>query len=409
MEDVTKLTEKLNVLIPELEKTHSEMKSAIDGAKGHGELSGKMDKLNTDFVTLTTRIDDVKGIEKRISELETQAEHSVEHNAQAGVKPDKHMNAAADWFKCAGKESRMKPETREFIASPEFRALTETVTTQGGFLLPPQMEAEILKPVTQVSPVRRLASIRQLPMGMEYITNKRSSTPTVYRGTEISDATATSSAYGQMKIPITPITAKTLISNKMLSDIALIQSEIREDISEQFAYKEGYDFVLGNGVNEPYGFVTGAGTDSAKYFATVTSATDDALDKTDPGLLMAQLKSEYWAGSTLVMNQATLITFLNLAATYGIFYWQQNMTQGLPGTIWGIPWATMPDMAAVANGALAMGLVNFKKAYRIIDWAGMEVIVDPYTGGDFQTYFKFRIWNGGQIIQPEAGKLLAIQ
>jgi len=305
---------------------------------------------------------------------------------------DIHVKAFGDWLR--------KGEVDEM----EKKALYESDDTLGGFYAPTEYVEEIIKTVTEISPIRSIARVRQ--------TNKR--------GIEIPKRTGQFSAQwvsetgtrsettgyttGLLSIDAHEQYALVDISQAMLEDSAFnLEGEMSSEFSEQFSKAEATAFVSGNGVGKPLGF-----TDSSAGVSSTNSGSGTAL--TADGLLdlVYAIKSEYLSGSKFVMNRGTFAKLLQLEDGEGqkIFHVGLNLVNGAPSTIVGFPYVLATDMADIGSGTKPIAFGDFSRAYTIVDRVNLSIMRDPYsqaTSGNIRYVARRRV--GGTVVLPEAIRL----
>jgi len=225
----------------------------------------------------------------------------------------------------------------------------------------------------------------------------------------------TNPSYGKEELSTRELSAMADISLQDLEDSGVdLEQLIYGEFSEQFGVSEGSAFVSGDGVDgKPEGFLTAAdsGYLGANGIETITSVTNDALDGDDFISLFYGLKEMYARNGVFVQRRATTAAARKLKdATNGQYIWQPGLATLAPATILGQPYVEALDMPAVANGALAVAFGDWKKAYWIVDRIEIDTLRDPYTQrGNGYVRFWARKRVGGQVVLPEALKLLEIQ
>ncbi len=289
------------------------------------------------------------------------------------------------------------------------KGLTESVNPTAGFLVRPEQSNEIIKSVNEQSPIRSIARIISIG-SLAYEIPKRTAQFTATWASETGGRDETTGlAYGEERIPVHILHARVDVTHNLLEDSFVnIESELNTEFAEQFALAEGTAFVTGTGIGRPEGFNVNA----AVLAASTTSATNDAIDADDyRELLYNQLKEPYHANSTWVMNRTTLGATMKLKDGNGQYLLQPGMQLGAPSLILGRPYILATDMPAIANGAEALALGDFKKGYMIVDRVGISVqrVEDTQTieAGGVAIFARKRV--GGQVINAEAIKLLTIQ
>jgi|TARA_E500000305_G_scaffold106517_1_gene105259 HK97 family phage major capsid protein len=366
--------------------------------KGHADplLQEKVDKMSEEIASLA----EVKQTAELQSKNLEDAQSKIEALETVMARPsnvksedvDIRVKAFGDWLR--------KGEVDEM----EKKALYESDDTLGGFYAPTEYVEEIIKTVTEISPIRSIARIRQ--------TNKR--------GIEIPKRTGQFSAQwvaetgtrsettgyttGLMQIDAHEQYALVDISQAMLEDSAFnLESEMASEFSEQFSKAEGTAFVSGSGVGQPLGF-----TDSTAGVGSTNSGSGSALTANGLLDLVYAIKSEYLGNSRFVMNRTTFAKLLQLEDGEGqkIFHVGLNLVNGAPSTIVGYPYVLATDMPAIGGSAKPIAFGDFSRAYTIVDRVNLSVMRDPYsqaTSGNIRYVARRRV--GGTVVLPEAIRL----
>ncbi len=280
----------------------------------------------------------------------------------------------------------------------EAKALNISTDTAGGYLAPTEFVREIIKGVTEVSSVRGLARIRTTA-GKEIQLPKRTGQFAARRTHETGTKSETTGlTYGLETLQAPEVYALIDISNQMLEDAAFdMESEIRFEATEQFAVKEGQEFVTGTGVNEMEGILVNGS------IAETVSGSAAAI--TADGILTLKfgIKTAYARNATFLMNRTTIGSVRKLKDSQGEYLWVPGIADGRPNTIDGDPYAEIPDMPAEGAGAYPIAYGDFRRGYTMVDRIAMEMLRDPYTqatSGNIR--FIFRRRGGGKVVLAEA-------
>lgn len=293
--------------------------------------------------------------------------------------------------------------------------MTVSDDTEGGFLAPDDVVDEIIKGVVEHSPIREIAKVRTTIRNSVKAPKRTQTTAAVWVGEVESRSETQNLKFGKEEIGTRELSAMADISRQDLEDTAYdLEDEVYGDFAEQFGVAEGLAFVSGDGVDgKPEGFLTAADTGylGAQGIETVTSQTNDALVADDFIELYYALKDSYAKRATWVLKRSTVKAARKLKETSTDNYiWQPGLASLAPPTILDQPYVEAVDMPAVGNGALAVAFGDWKKAYWIVDRIQIETLRDPYTQAGTGT---IRFWArkrvGGQVVLPEALKLLEIQ
>ena len=272
---------------------------------------------------------------------------------------------------------------RENLEPTEIKALTVADDTQAGYYAPPEYVNELLKTLTEISPVRSIARVRQTSNRSVQIP-VRSATFSAQFVAEIGTRSETTGYTAQLEeIPAHELYARVDIS--------------QQEFATQFAKAEGNSMTVGDKINKPEGFTTNAGTDVTGGSGAVTADTLVTL--------VHSLKTPYSQNAILAFNRNTLAEIRKLKDGNNQYIFQPGMTlvQGMPNTILGVPYVEMPDMADVASSAICVVYGDFRSAYMVIDRVNLSVLRDPFTSatsGLIKYIARRRV--GGQVVLKEA-------
>lgn len=367
-----------------------------------------LQKIADDIISKSKLLQEAELHLKRMDELEQKFELARQAGEKKEDGPTKIRLALKDFFSKGGELTGLSPETKEFMASNEYKTLTEGTDTAGGLFVDPEIEAEILKNIVDIDPVRGIARVRTLSSSNSVKGYRRIETPTAYWETELGTSTASESQWAGYEVVAFPLTGKTPVSGDLLDDVRYVEAEVTADISEQFAYTEGLAFISGNGVDRPMGIVTNAGTDDAIYPAVVTSAGaagTDAVQADDFAKMFTTLKAPYRGNSTWMLNSNTFRSVLILKDANNQYLWNPGLQSGPPTQLYGRPYVIAESIADEGSDTYPLYFGDFRRGYMVVDRSGMVIQRDPYTTWP-AVYFKFRKRVGGQVVKAEAIKIL---
>jgi len=290
---------------------------------------------------------------------------------------------------------------KEYSRVLEEKTLRTDVNTNGGYLAPAEYVNEIIKDITEISPVRQVARVIRTSAKEIEIPKRTGLVSGGWVG-EIEAASSSNSTYGMEKISVNKMMVYSDISVEMLQDSAFnMRQEISSDVAEDFARIEGAAFVSGNGVKKPEGLL------SNEHVATYNSG--DASELTADSLFEIQGEIKAGYDLTYMMNRKTLHQHVRTLKDNNGQYLLQMGLGSLPSTIAGVPYVLGNDMPDVAANAKPIIIGDFRKAYYIVDSTDVTVLEDPYTqaiSGVRRFNFYKRV--GGQVVLPEAIKILKI-
>ncbi len=286
----------------------------------------------------------------------------------------------------------------------ESKALSAGSGPDGGYLVTPATENEILRRMSQASPIRAIASVRQISTA-----NFRKAYSTTGPGAGwVAETAAVPTTSSQqivdMNFPAMELYAMPSATQTLLDDAAVnVEQWIASEVETVFAEQEGAAFVNGDGVTRPLGFQTPAKVAQSAwawgklgYVATGTagsfapSAPSDALFD-----VIYALKAGYRQNATFVMNRKTQSVIRKMKTTTGEYLWQPPMMAGGQASLLNFPLVEAEDMPDIAAGSSAIAFGNFERGYLIVDRIGVRVLRDPYSAKPYILYYTTKRVGGG--------------
>jgi len=398
------MSEEVKTVLDELgskfETFKSENKTRLDEIekKGHADplLQDKVDKMSNDIAELAEvkQAHEIqqKNLEEATAKIESLETVLARPNASASKDVDIQTKAFGEWLR--------KGEVDEM----ERKALYESDDTLGGFYAPTEYVADLIKSVTEISPIRSIARVRQTDKRGIEIPKRTGQFSASFVAETATRSETTGYTTGMMSIDAHEMYGLVDISQAMLEDSAFnLESEMGTEFAEQFAKLEGTSFVSGNGVGKPLGF-----TDSTAGVSSTNSGSGSALTANGILDLVYAIKSDYLGNARFVMNRTTFAKLLQLEDGEGqkIFHVGLNLVNGAPSTIAGHPYTLATDMPDIGGSAKPIAFGDFSKAYTIVDRVNLSVMRDPYsqaTSGNIRYVARRRV--GGTVVLPEAIRL----
>lgn len=281
----------------------------------------------------------------------------------------------------------------------EYKAMSVSNDTTGGYLAPAEYVREIIKTVTEISPARQLARIRTTGNKSILLPKRTGQFAALWTAENATRTETTGLTYGMLEIFTHELYAMIDISEQNLEDSAFnLAAEIAAEASEQFAVAEGAAFVSGTGVGKPEGFMTNSSVSSVNSGSASAITADGLLS------LKHSLKTAYTRNASWALNRTTLGTVRKLKdGTTTQYVWQPGLALGKPNTIDGDPYVEVPDMPSEGSNTYPVAYGDFAKAYTLVDRVSMSMLRDPYTqatSGNIRFLFRRRL--GGLTVQPEA-------
>ena len=244
--------------------------------------------------------------------------------------------------------TRYRSESMAFamMTGEEQKALSEGSDAGGGFLVPPDVQAEILVRVAQRAIMRRLARVvttsrdaLRFPRVAAHATSG-SIYSSGFVGGWVGETPAfaeTDPAFGMFEVSVKKLRVATKLSNDFLSDaVANVLAFLAQNGAENMALVEDDGFINGTGdALQPQGILNGGATtvdvegSTANYILNTTAATGTA-----PKLitLAYTLPSQYAQGASWLMKRSIEGAIRKLVDASGRFMWPPLSGSGFAGT-----------------------------------------------------------------------------
>lgn len=407
MQDVKTVLDTIMKGLEDFKKSNDERLAKIEKGESTSDLKAQLAKIEKDIA-------DAMDLKKQVELLE--AKSNLAGLISGGGTSEGDADKAAYRKEFYGRYVR-KGADDSALREMEKKAWNITAAADGGYTVPEQLDREIEKLLRDISPMRSVASVVTVSTS-DYtkLVNKNGVSSGWVGETDPRPATNTS-----QWVSVTPfmgeIYANPQITQQMLDDSFLdVESEIAQQLLEEFAVGEGSAFISGDGVKKPKGFLAYASAatgDSARAFGTLeyvpTGVSGDFAANNKADIFydcMAKLKAGYRAGSSWMMAKAVLFEIMKLKDTTGQYLWQPRLTDnGLDISLLGHPVAEAEDMPAKAANSLSIAFGNFRRGYYIVDRIGTRMLRDPYTNKPYVGFYTTKRV-GGMLVNSEAIKLI---
>lgn len=369
------------------------------------KISAALDKYENQSQQIVLMDKQAKAMQEQLDAIEKVANRPSVGGTDAQAKAAQEYLAAFDRVMRKSADNR-DPADMTLIRERQ-AALIKTDDASAGYLLaPPEMQREIIKNIIEMSPMRSLASVRTIGVDSFKAPKKLTSGAASRIGETAARANTGDPTYAMLQIYAPEMFARVEVSQQMLEDADYdLAAELREDASEQFAVREGIEYVSGTGgTAQASGFML----DAAGLGSTISGA---AADITAAGLIdvFHSLKSAYAKNAVWTLNRNTLGKIRKLKDANDQYIWTPGIAGAAANTILGAAYVEMSDMPNVAAGSYPVAFADFKKLYYIIDRVGISFQADYMTGADNGlVVFRGRKRTGGGVRQAEAGKRLKI-
>jgi HK97 family phage major capsid protein len=300
------------------------------------------------------------------------------------------------------------------LVRAEAKAMSAGSGPDGGYIAPAPAERELLSRMAAISPIRAIASVREISGGQ---LKKAFSTTGPAAGWAAETAARPQTAspnLADLTFPAMELYAMPSATQTLLDDAAVdLEQWIADETAVAFAEKEGQAFVAGDGVDRPKGFLSYTNVANGAwswgnigYLATGVAGAFPASNPSDLLMdLVYSLKGGYRQNATFVMNRATQATIRKFKDGQGNYLWHPPAAPGAPATLMTFPIAEAEDMPAISANSLSIAFGDFRRGYLVVDRMGVRILRDPYSAKPYVLFYVTKRVGGG-VQDFEAIKLL---
>ncbi len=323
----------------------------------------------------------------------------------------------------AGREtSEHKSAFDAYLRSGEDRALRVLDTKamsygsgpDGGYLVPPEVETEIGRRLSVLSPIRSIASVRQVSSAVLKKPFSISGPAVGWVAETASRPQTASSTLAELQFPTMELYAMPAATPTLLEDAVVdLDQWISAEVETAFAEQEGTAFVTGDGTNKPKGFLGYTNVAEASWswgnIGYIATGVAGALPASDPSDILIDtvyaLKAGYRQNASFVMNRKTQASIRKLKDADGNYLWQPPAGPGQRAMLMGFPLVEAEDMPDAATNATPIAFGDFSRGYLVVDRTGVKVLRDPYSAKPYVLFYTTKRVGGG-VQDFDAIKLL---
>jgi HK97 family phage major capsid protein len=368
-------------------------------AKQAAEKRGRGDVLNAEKIVR---------IEARLDELTLRTARPALAAGDAAAPPDDahEHKAAFDAYMRRGETTNLR--------ALETKALSAGSNPDGGYTVPVEIEETIGKRLTDVSPIRGIAAVREIS-GNVY---KKPIMTTGAAGGWVGETAARPQtdtpvldalSFPAMELYANPAATATLLEDSAVS----IDEWLAAEVQDAFAAQEGMAFVTGDGVNKPKGFLSYTNVAQSSwswgnigYVATGVAGGFAASDPSDSLIdLIYAVRAAYRQNGVFVMNRKTQSEVRKFKDSTGNYLWQPPAVASGNATLMTFPVIDAEEMPNIAANSYSIAFGDFRRGYLVVDRTGVRVLRDPFTAKPYVLFYTTKRVGGG-VQDFDAIKLL---
>ncbi|WP_411035101.1 phage major capsid protein [Shinella sp. BYT-45] len=296
----------------------------------------------------------------------------------------------------------------------EGKAMSVGSAADGGYLVPPETDGEIGRRLSAASPIRALATVRQVSGA---VLKKPFATSGMASGWVAETASRPQTGtvqLAELSFPTMELYAMPAATPALLDDAAVdVESWIASEVDIVFGEQEGTAFVSGDGINKPKGFLSYTNVAEASwswgnigYVATGAAGAFKASGPSDTLIdTIYALKAGHRQNASFVMNRKTQAAIRKFKDADGNYLWRPPATPGQAASLMGFAIAEAEDMPDVSADSFSIAFGDFRAGYLVVDRTGVRVLRDPYSAKPYVLFYTTKRVGGG-VQNFEAIKLV---
>jgi len=311
-------------------------------------------------------------------------------------------------------ENYMRKGDAHALLGFERKALSATSDPDGGYLVPEETETLIDRVLTQISPLREIATVRQIGGSSYRKPVSLGGADSGWVGETDARPETNTPTLSVVEFPTMELYAMPAATQSLLDDAHVnIEEWLAGEVQTEFAVQEGAAFVVGDGVAKPKGFLSYTTVAEASWAWTkigyVLSGAAGAFASSDPIDALIDLvyapKQSYRANGRWVMNRKVESEVRKFKDGEGNYIWQPGTQAGAAPTLLGYPVTEAEDMPDIAANSFSIAFGDFRRGYLIVDRVGVRILRDPFSAKPYVLFYTTKRVGGG-IQDFDAIKLL---
>ncbi|MEZ5920951.1 MAG: phage major capsid protein [Parvularculaceae bacterium] len=357
------------------------------------------------LAALEAKRDDVLNSEKvaRLDKALDEQKAALDRLQLSARRPFLGESAEADERKAAIRRYMRQGDASGVIALQQ-KGLNAGVDAEGGYLAPEPTERIINAAVRDISPIRQIASVREIGTTTFKKPVSLGGAGAGWVGETGGRVESTTPSLSSIDFPTMELYAMPAASQTLLDDAVVdIEQWLADEVQGEFASQETNAFVNGDGVNMPKGFLSYSIADdsvrAAGEIGYVATGADGGFAPSNPSDILLDLiyapKQAFRGNARFVMNRKTLSVVRKFKDADGNYLWQPSVQSGSPSTLFGYPVSEVEEMPDIAAGAHAIAFGDFSRFYLIVDRQGVRILRDPYSAKPYVLFYTTKRVGGG--------------
>jgi HK97 family phage major capsid protein len=286
----------------------------------------------------------------------------------------------------------------------EAKAMSVGSGQDGGYLVPPETEAEIGRILSKASPFRQICDVRQVSANVFNKPFNTNGNQAGWIGETTNVPQTTTATLAQLQFQTMELYAMPAASQTLLDDsIVNIDDWMAKEVQIVFGEQETNAFTNGDGITSPKGLMTypKIAADSwswgnTGYIATGVAGDWPATNPSDKLLdLVYSARAGYRANGRFMMSRHTQNAIRKFKDSIGNYLWQPAQAANTDATLLSFPVTENEYMPDISSGAYSIAFGDFNRGYLIVDRIGVRLLRDPYTAKPYVLFYVTKRVGGG--------------
>ncbi len=343
---------------------------------------------------------------REIDRLERQQQMDRELAAATSApltsRPGKDTQQKTGRASDAYRESFWGAMRNKFASSVRNDALEVGTDADGGYLVPDEFEATLVKALEEVNTLRTLCHVIQTSHGERKIPVVASHGSANWMD-EAEAFTESAETFTQVTLGAYKLGTMLKVSDELLHDSLFdLESYIAAEFARRVGAAEEDAFINGDGSSKPTGLLHA--THGAQVGVTANSTTAISFDEIFD--LYHSLRAPYRKNARFLTNDATIKAIRKLKDGQGQYIWAPSVTAGQPDTLLNRPVYTSQYFPTAEAGAKTVAFGDFGYFW-IADRAGrtFKRLNELYAANGQVGFLAYQRLDA-KLILPEAVKVL---
>lgn len=278
------------------------------------------------------------------------------------------------------------------------KSMSTEVDGDGGYVVPAELDRLIESRLTQSSPMRQIASVRQTSAS-SYRKPVSHGVGALWVGETASRPETAIDSLTLIDFPTGEIYAMPAATQTLLDDAyADIDAWLADEVDAAFSAQESAAFITGDGQGKPRGLLDYPRVDEAVQSWGNLGVLQADFAMPDAGDQLIDLihapREQYRANGRFIMNRRTTAAIRKLKDANGQYLWAPGRDGATP-SILGYPITEIEDMPDIGSDMPAIAFGDFRRGYLIVDRQGARVLRDPFSAKPYILFYTTKRIGGG--------------